>query len=121
MIAPSRIGGRAATPRVGAVNNVVVNQRGAVQEFYHGSQTDRAATGAACMTRREKQECGAQALPAPSEQVRRDFRNGWKSSFALPREFFLDKSEIVADQIKNLFDRQQRDGVPPKLFTSLET
>jgi hypothetical protein len=39
----------------------------------------------------------------------------------LPREFFLDQGEIVPDQIKNLFDRQQRDGVSPKLFVGLKT
>jgi hypothetical protein len=92
-----------------------------VQEFYDGSQTDRAAIGASGMARREKQERGAQALSATAEQVRRNFRNGRKSSFALPRELFLDQNEIVADQIKNLFDRQQRDGVSPKLFIGLET
>src|SRR6266403_276276 len=73
------------------------------------------------MARREKQERGSQALPAAAKQVRGDFRNRRKSSFALAREFFLDKSEIVADKIKNLFDRQQRDGVSPKLFIRLET
>jgi hypothetical protein len=98
-----------------------VDQRGAVQEFYHGSHADGAAIGASCMACREKQERGPQALSPATEQVRRDFRNRRKSSFALPRQFFLDKSEIVADQIKNLFDRQQRDGVSPKLFIGLET
>jgi hypothetical protein len=39
----------------------------------------------------------------------------------LPHEFLLDKNEIVPDQIKNLFDRQQRDGVTPKLFIGLKT
>lgn len=92
-----------------------------MQEFYDSCQTDRAAIGAACVARRKKQERGAQALSSTAEQVRRDFRNGRKSSFALPREFFLDQNEIVADQIKNLFDRQQRDGVSPKLFIGLET
>jgi hypothetical protein len=98
-----------------------VNQRGAVQEFYDGGQTNGAAIGAACVARREKQERGAQALSATAEQVRRDFRNRRKSSFALPREFLLDQREIVADQIKNLFDRQQRDGLSPVLFIGLET
>jgi len=98
-----------------------VNQRGAVQEFYDGGQTDRAAIGASGMARGEKQERGPQPLSATAEQVRSDFRNRRKSSFALPREFFLDKREIVADQIKNLFDRQQRDGVSPELFIGLET
>jgi hypothetical protein len=36
-------------------------------------------------------------VPATAEQVRRDFRNGRKSSFALPRELLLDQREIVAD------------------------
>ncbi len=98
-----------------------MNQRGAVQEFYDSGQTNGAAIGAACVACREKQERGAQALPAPAEQIGSNFRNRRKSSLALPREFFLDKSEIVADQIKNLFDRQQRDGVSPKLFICLET
>jgi len=98
-----------------------VDKRGAVQEFYDGSQTDGAAIGAPCVARREKQECRTQALPAAAEQVRGDFRNRRKSSFTLPREFFLDQSEIVTDKIKNLFDRQQRDGVSPKLFIGLET
>ncbi|MGB2901002.1 MAG: hypothetical protein WBB89_17205 [Candidatus Acidiferrum sp.] len=92
-----------------------------MQEFYDGSQTDGAAIGAACVARREKQERGPQPLSATAEQVRSDFRNRRKGSFALPREFFLDQREIVADQIKNLFDRQQRDGVSPKLFICLET
>jgi hypothetical protein len=92
-----------------------------VQEFYHGGQTNGAAISASSMARREKQERRPQALPTATEQIRGDFRNRRKSSFALPREFFLDKSKIVADQIKNLFDRQQRDGVSPKLFICLET
>ncbi len=98
-----------------------MNQRGAVQEFYDSGQTNGAAIGAACMARREEQERRPQPLSAAAEQVRRDFRNRRKSSFALPREFFLDQREIVADQIKNLFDCQQRDGISPKLFICLET
>jgi hypothetical protein len=92
-----------------------------VQELYHGRKTNGASIRAASVARREKQERWAQALAAAAKQVRGDFRNRRKSSFALPREFLLDKSEIVADQIKNLFDRQQRDGVSPKLFIGLET
>jgi hypothetical protein len=92
-----------------------------VKELYDRSQADRTAIGAACVARREKQKCGAQALSAPAEQVGGDLRNWRKSSFALPREFFLDQREIVADQIKNPFDRQQRDGESPKLFIGLET
>jgi len=31
----------------------------------------------------------------------------------LPRELFLDQNQVVADEIKNLFSREQRDGVSP--------
>jgi hypothetical protein len=33
----------------------------------------------------------------------------------LPRKFLFDQSEVVTDQIKNLFHRQQSDSVSPKL------
>src|SRR5882762_1201455 len=72
------------------------------------------------MARGEKEERGPQALPATAEQVGGNFRNQRESGLALPREFFLDQREIVADKIKNLFDRQQGDGMSPKLFISLE-
>jgi len=31
----------------------------------------------------------------------------------LPRKLLFDQNEVVADQIKYLFDRQQRDGMSP--------
>jgi hypothetical protein len=31
----------------------------------------------------------------------------------LPREFLFDQDEIVADEIKNFFGREQRDGLSP--------
>jgi hypothetical protein len=92
-----------------------------VQEFYDSRETDGAAIRAACMARGKEQQRRPQPFSASAEQVRRDLRNRRKRSFALARKFLLDKSEIVADQIKNLFDRQQGDGVSPKLFISLET
>ena len=36
-------------------------------------------------------------------------------------ELFLDEDEIVADEIKNLFSRQQRDGKSPDLTSVFET
>jgi hypothetical protein len=33
----------------------------------------------------------------------------------LASKFFFDQNEVVADQIKNLFHREQRDGLPPGL------
>jgi hypothetical protein len=113
MIAPSGIGGRAATARVGAVDYVVVDQRGTVQQFDDGREANGAAVFAARVTRGKEQKRGAQALPSAAEQIRSDFRDSGKGCVALPRELFLDQNEIVADEIKNLFCREQRDGLSP--------
>jgi hypothetical protein len=32
---------------------------------------------------------------------------------ALPRELLFDQDEVVANEIKNLFGREQRDGLSP--------
>ena len=39
----------------------------------------------------------------------------------MSRELFLDQNEVVADEIKNLFSREQRDGKSPDLTLVLET
>jgi len=39
----------------------------------------------------------------------------------LARKFFLNQEEVVADQIKNLFSRKQRDGKSPDLTLIPET
>jgi hypothetical protein len=92
-----------------------------MQEFHDGRETNSAAIHAACMARGEEQQRRPEPFSATAEQVGGNLRNRRKGGFTLAREFFLDKSEIVADQIKNLFDRQQGDGVSPKLFISVET
>jgi hypothetical protein len=113
MIAPLGICRGTATARASAVNDIVMNQRGTVEKFDNSSESNRAAVFAARVTRRKKQEGGTQPLPTPTEQVRGDFRDSRKRRITLPREFLLDLNEVVADQIKYLFDRQQRDGVSP--------
>src|SRR5260370_6976527 len=39
----------------------------------------------------------------------------------LARELFFDQEEVVTDEIENLFSRQKRDGVSPKLVLFPET
>ena len=113
MIAPFGIGGRAAAARVGAVDHVVVNQRGAVQKFDDGREANGAGIPAARVARGEEQKSGAQSLPSTAKQIRCDFRDSGKGCVALPREFLFDQDEIVADEIKNFFGREQRDGLSP--------
>src|SRR6266481_9318502 len=121
MIAPFGIGGRAAAACVGAVDHVIVNQRCAMQKLDHSSEADRAAILATCITTGKKQERGTHALPSAAKQIRSDFRNGRKTGVALPREFFFNQQKVVADEIKNLFSREQRDGKSPELTLVPET
>src|SRR5262249_6481539 len=65
------------------------------------------------MARREKQKGRPQALPSPAKQVGGDFGDGRKSGVGLPCELLLNKDEVLTDKIKNLFDRQKRDGWSP--------
>jgi hypothetical protein len=90
-----------------------MNQRGTVEKFDDSSESNRAAVFAACVARGKQQKSWPQPLPTPTEQVRGDFRDSGKRRVALPRELFLDQNEVVTDQIKYLFDRQQCDGVSP--------
>jgi hypothetical protein len=69
----------------------------------------------------EKQKCGAQALPAAAKEIGGDFRDGRKGGFALPCKFLFDQNEVVTNQIKNLFDRQQGDSTSPELTLFRET
>jgi hypothetical protein len=90
-----------------------MDQRGAVEKLDDRCEANRAAVFAACVASGKKQKRWPQPLPSSSEQVRSDFRDSRKSSVALTRKFLFDQNEVIADQIKYLFDRQQRDGMSP--------
>ena len=40
---------------------------------------------------------------------------GWKAVALCRVKFLFDEDEIVADEIEDLLNRQQRDGLPPDL------
>jgi hypothetical protein len=84
-----------------------------VQKFDDGGEANGAVILAARVVCGEEQKSGAQALPSPAKQIRCDFRDSGEGGVALPRELFLDEDEVVADEIKNLFSREQRDGLSP--------
>jgi hypothetical protein len=86
VIAPTRVCGRTAAAGVGAVDDVIVDKRGAVKEFdnrgeFNGTAIIFRTAGGVAMTK--KQERRAQALPSPAEQVTGDFGNGLKGGSAL--------------------------------------
>ena len=92
-----------------------------MEKFDDSGQADGAAIRAARMPRGEKQESRTQTFSATAEEIRGDFRNGRKSRFTLPCKLLFDQNEVIADQLKNLFDRQQGDGVSPELTLFVET
>jgi hypothetical protein len=84
-----------------------------VQKLNNGGEADGAAIFAARVACGKKQERRTHALPSPAQQIRGDFRDRREGGIALPRELLFDQNEIVADEIKNLFSREQRDGLSP--------
>ena len=84
-----------------------------MQKLDDGGEANGAAVFAARVTSGKEQERGAQTLPSAAEQIGRDFRDSGEGCVALTREFFLDQDEVVADEIKNLLCREQRDGKSP--------
>jgi hypothetical protein len=115
MVAPARVRGRTAAARVGAVDHIVVNQRGAVQEFDYGGELDctrAAVTRVACG---QKQERGAKAFATTTQEIGGDFGNRLEGGGALSRQFVFHEDEIISDEIENLPGCEQRDGLPPGL------
>src|SRR5437899_8657774 len=121
MIAPFGIRGGAAPAGVGAVNDIVVDQRCAVQKLDDRGETDSAAIFAARVAGGKKQERGTHALPTSAQQICSNFGNRRKGGSGLPRKLFFNQEEVVANEIKNLFSREERDGKSPDLTLVFET
>jgi hypothetical protein len=90
-----------------------MNQRGAVQQLDHGSKPNRTAVFATRIIRGEQQQRWPQALPSSTKQIRGNLRNCRERGVALTRQLVFHQSEVVADEIENLFRREQCDGLPP--------
>src|ERR1700722_13495826 len=97
MITPARIRGRAATARIGAVDDVIVNQRRAVKEFDDRGELDGGWSAVTSISRGQQQQRGAKTLPSSAEEVAGDFGNRQKSGRGLSRQFFFHKDEIVSN------------------------
>src|SRR6185369_6465259 len=115
VIAPAGVRRGAAAAGVGRVDDVVVDERGAVEEFDDGGKSNGAAAGVACVTCGKEEQSGTQALAAATEKIAGDFGNRRKGGGALSRQFLFDQHEVVPDEIKDLPNCQQRDGLPPDL------
>ena len=68
-IAKERIGGRAAAPQVGFVDNVIVQQRRRVDEFDHGGKLQRARAAVAECAGDKQQHSRPKPLAAGADDV----------------------------------------------------
>ena len=107
VVSPTRICRGPPAPRVGAVNHVIVNQRGAVDQFDDGAQPDRALSPVSRVSRRKQQQGRAQSLASAPQQVTRDFRHRLDRRIVLERKLLLDLDQVVANEIENFLRRQK--------------
>ncbi len=107
MIPPAGIRGGPAASRVGAIDDIVVDQRGAMNQFHDGAQPHSGSAAVARVSGGKQQKRGTQALASASQQIAGDLGHWFAREAGLLRQFLLDAREVVAHQIENLFNRQQ--------------
>ncbi len=109
VIAPAGIGGGAAAAGVRAVDDVVMDESGAVNHFDDGAERYGAAALIAAGSGGKEQKRGAKALAAAFAKVAADFGNGLNSLARLDGDFALDERKVVTDEVKNLAYGQNGD------------
>jgi hypothetical protein len=107
VISPSRVGGGTPAARVGAINDIVVNQRRGVNQLDDRAQTYGALSAIARVARGEKKEGRAQALSATTQKIAGDFGDRLVGRFILQPDFLFDLEEVVADQVKQFLCGQK--------------
>ena len=103
MIAPTTIGRGTTAARVRTIDDIVMNQGGAVEKFDDGGEPDGAApiglpSGVAVT---KQQESRPKALPSPAEKITGNFGDGLKGRGTLARKFLLDLNEVFPHQLEN--------------------
>lgn len=104
VIAPAGVGGGAAAAGVGAVDDIVMDERGAVNHLDDGSERNRGAALIATGSCGEQKQSGAQTLAAALAEIAADFGDGLDGFAGLHGDFAFDESKIVAHEIKNFAD-----------------
>src|SRR5689334_18306542 len=110
MISPARVRGRTPAPRVGAIDDIIMDQGGAVQQLDDSSQANRnvfATPGVACG---QQQQSGTQPFAASRKQVGSDFGDRLKGIAGLASQLALNQDQIVPYEVENLSSSEQRDG-----------
>ena len=84
-----------------------MDQRGAVNQFHHGAQAHSGGTVVTRIAGGKQQKRRTKAFAPAAEQIACDLGHGFARQAGLVRQFLLDAREVVAHQVKNLFNRQQ--------------
>src|SRR5262249_39913010 len=92
-----------AAPRLGFINNVVVDQRGRVDDLDHRAETYGAAFGVGKELGRKQQQSRPDPLASPAAQVLADIGDGAHAGDGIVAEFAFDGCQIVTQQVKNFF------------------
>ena len=106
LVAPGGVGRRAAAARVGAVDDVVVDQRGGVHHLHHRAQADGAGAGVAEQVRGEQQQRRPDALAAALAQVFGNFGDGADAGGGVAAQLLLDRHEVFPQQLEDLSRRR---------------
>ena len=107
MISPAGICRRTAAARVRPVDDVIVNQRGAMNQLDDGAKPDRAVSPVSRIARRKQQQGRAQPLASSAQQIARDFRDRLDRRVVLERKLLLDLGQVVANEIEDFLRRQE--------------
>jgi hypothetical protein len=102
VIAPAGVGGGATAARVCAVDDIVVDERGAVNHFDDRAQGNGSAALVAAGSGGEQKQSGTKALAAAFAKIAADFSNGLDGLPGLRGDFAFDQGKVLANQIKNL-------------------
>jgi hypothetical protein len=78
-----------------------------MDQLDNGAQAHRCGALVTRISRGKEEQRGAQAFASSAEEVTGDFGHRLAGQAGLLREFSFDARDVVAHQIKNLFNRQQ--------------
>ena len=102
-ISPLRVGRGTAAPRLGLVDDVVVNQRRGVNDLDHRAQPNRALPLVVEQLRGKQQQGRADALAAACAQIFADLGDGLDVRDRVAAELALHRDEVVPQQIEYFF------------------
>ncbi len=107
MVSPAGIGRGTPAPRVRAINHIVMDQSGAVDQFNDRAQTDRAVPPVSRRIPPQAAAGPAAASCRPLQQIAGDFRDWFDGRAILERKLLLDLDKVVANKIKDFLRCQK--------------